>query len=186
MLRLQEAVAALPYGDPLAEATVVGPLCSPEKVQSIEALVERARPQMRAIVQPHVASAPLPEGAAYFPPTIVVCEDPSHEIVQEETFGPVLVIQPVGDFDEALERLNGVRFGLTAGLVGGDAHCRTLFLEKAQAGILNVDSIHAGAGVDMPFGGWKASGVGPPQHGAANRYFYTKPQAVYLTLEHVC
>jgi acyl-CoA reductase-like NAD-dependent aldehyde dehydrogenase/nicotinamidase-related amidase len=181
LLHLQEAVAALPYGDPLDEATEVGPLCSAEQVHRLDELVERARPQMRSVVQPHVDTGALPLGGAYYPPTIVVCEDPLHEIVQEETFGPVLVIQPVADFDEALECLNGVRFGLTAGLVGGDGNCRAMFLEKAQAGILNLDSIHAGAGLDMPFGGWKASGLGPPQHGLSNRHFYTKSQAVYGT-----
>ncbi|MDG1241712.1 MAG: aldehyde dehydrogenase family protein [Opitutae bacterium] len=179
---LLAAVASLPYGDPLSEETLVGPLCSTEKARRLEELVERARPQMRLIEQPHLCvEGAVSTGQDYFPPTILICDDPTHEIVQEESFGPVLVIEPVPDFDQALERLNGVRFGLTAGLVGGDGLCRSLFLAHAQAGILNLDSIHAGAGLDMPFGGWKASAMGPPQHGAANRNFYTKPQAIYET-----
>ena len=53
------------------------------------------------------------------------------------------------------------------------------FLAEAQAGILKINTSTAGADISLPFGGWKASGVGPPEHGEADRLFYTRMQAVY-------
>src|SRR5205823_5505759 len=53
------------------------------------------------------------------------------------------------------------------------------FLDEAQAGILKVNQSTADAAVDVPFGGWKASGLGPPEHGAFDLEFCTRPQVVY-------
>ena len=50
----------------------------------------------------------------------------------------------------------------------------------ARAGILKVNCSTSAAAVDLPFGGWKASGIGPPEHGPANREFFTRMQAIYF------
>jgi acyl-CoA reductase-like NAD-dependent aldehyde dehydrogenase len=49
----------------------------------------------------------------------------------------------------------------------------------ARAGWLKIKAAPAGAASDAPFGGWKASGVGPPEHGASDAEFYTRSQTVY-------
>ncbi|MGH8801009.1 MAG: hypothetical protein ACREX6_01770, partial [Casimicrobiaceae bacterium] len=49
----------------------------------------------------------------------------------------------------------------------------------ARAGILKLDSATAGVDTSLPFGGWKASGIGPPEHGEGDRLFYTRMQSVY-------
>jgi aldehyde dehydrogenase (NAD+) len=54
------------------------------------------------------------------------------------------------------------------------------FLRRTRAGILKVNCSTADAAVDLPFGGWKASGIGPPEHGPANREFFTRMQAIYF------
>src|SRR6185369_11871813 len=100
-----------------------------------------------------------------FPPTIVCCDDPAHEIVQEETFGPVLVVQEAEGFREALELCNGVRQGLVASLFSRSKQNQAKFLKRAQAGILKINQATADANVEAPFSGWKASGIGPPEHG---------------------
>jgi alpha-ketoglutaric semialdehyde dehydrogenase len=53
------------------------------------------------------------------------------------------------------------------------------FLAGAQAGMLKLNSSTAGADVTLPFGGWKASGIGPAEHGEGDRLFYTRMQAIY-------
>jgi aldehyde dehydrogenase (NAD+) len=53
------------------------------------------------------------------------------------------------------------------------------FLREARAGILKLNRATAGADVDLPFGGWKASGLGPPEHGDADRAFYARLQTLY-------
>ena len=75
--------------------------------------------------------------------------------------------------------LNGVRQGLVAALFSPSPEWRARFLDAAEAGILKLDEATADAGVDAPFGGWKASGIGPPEHGVGGREFYTRAQALY-------
>ncbi len=141
----------------------------------VAAAIERARPAARAVIVPH-GGAPR---APYLPPTIVLCDDPSAEIVQEETFGPVLVVQRAENYAHALRLLNGVRQGLVAALFSSSVDRRARFLEDAEAGVLKLDTATADAGVEAPFGGWKASGIGPPEHGDGDLEFYTRAQALY-------
>lgn len=53
------------------------------------------------------------------------------------------------------------------------------FRDEAHAGILKIDLATADADAEAPFGGWKASGIGPPEHGASDREFYMRTQTVY-------
>jgi acyl-CoA reductase-like NAD-dependent aldehyde dehydrogenase len=70
--------------------------------------------------------------------------------------------------------------GLVAALFTADGARRARFLAEARAGILKIGSATAGVGAETPFGGWKASGVGPAEHGSGDPEFYTRPQAVYV------
>lgn len=106
-------------------------------------------------------------------------ESLSFSIVQEESFGPLLVVQTAPSWDEALRLCNGVRQGLVAALFTACEQRKREFLEQAEAGVLKVDQGTDGAGVDLPFGGRKDSCVGPPEHGPGNPEFYTRLQAVY-------
>ena len=174
--------AALVWGDPLDERTRVGPVISDDARDRIAGTVSRARRAALAVVVPHERDPRYDElirTGCYYPPTIVRMDDPSHEIVREETFGPVLVVQQADDWEHALALLNGVRQGLVAGLFSHSTDLQEQFLAEAQAGILKINGATAGAGVESPFGGFKASGIGPPEHGASNREFYTRTQAVY-------
>lgn len=174
--QLAEATGRLRLGDPLDPETDLGPLVSEAAAQRVESLVARSQPACRLILTS--LGAPVADGA-YLPPSILVAEDPAHEIVQEETFGPVLVVQPAASFDEALALLDGVPQGLIAALFSADPEHRTRFLAEARAGILKLDRSTVDASAEAPFGGFKGSGVGPPEHGPGNVEFYTRLQAVY-------
>jgi alpha-ketoglutaric semialdehyde dehydrogenase len=129
------------------------------------------------VVQPH-GEGPAEPGA-WYPPTIVRCGDPTHELVRHEAFGPVLVVQGAEDWDQAIALVNGVSQGLVAALFSSSSDTAARFMNEAAAGILKLNRSTADAGVDAPFGGWKSSGIGPPEHGRFDRDFYTRPQAVY-------
>ena len=92
---------------------------------------------------------------------------------------PLLVVQPARDFDHALELCNGVRQGLAAALFTESPRLRERFLQRARTGILKLNTSTAGAHATLPFGGWKASGLGPPEHGEGDALFYERIQAVY-------
>jgi alpha-ketoglutaric semialdehyde dehydrogenase len=173
---LQRETAALPWGDPRLRETKVGPLVSPEARDRLAGLVSRAGDGVELIV-PH-GRAPDAEGA-WYPPTIARVDDPAHELVQHESFGPLLVVQTASGWDEAMALLDGVPQGLAAALFSSSSDLAERFLDEALAGILKLNRSTADAEVDVPFGGWKASGIGPPEHGGFDRDFYTRPQAVY-------
>jgi alpha-ketoglutaric semialdehyde dehydrogenase len=149
----------------------LGPLISREQQQQVAALVKRSG---GVILQGEPSADP-----DSYPATVILCEDPSSEIVQEETFGPVLVVQPAEDFEHALQLCNGVRQGLAAALFSRCPSHKARFLDQACAGILKLNLTTADADAEAPFGGWKASGIGPAEHGRSNREFYTRTQAVY-------
>jgi acyl-CoA reductase-like NAD-dependent aldehyde dehydrogenase len=165
LTHLKQAVEALD-----AE-TDVGPLISPAKRDQVAALVARAG---AVVLQGRSSDAP-----GFFPPTVIRCDDPACEVVQEETFGPVMVLQPATDFDHALSLCNGVRQGLVAALFSHSTERQARFLDEAHAGILKINLATADADAEAPFGGWKASGIGPPEHGASDREFYMRTQTVY-------
>ena len=118
-------------------------------------------------------------GAKFYPPTILFCDEPEATIVQEESFGPVLVVQKAQDWEEAISLCNGVRQGLAAAVFTASDEIASRFLDEAEAGMLKVNQATSNAIVDAPFGGWKASGLGPPEHGQFDVEFFTRPQTVY-------
>jgi len=180
---LVAATRRLAWGRPASEATQVGPLVSRAARERVRAALARAFAAGATRLGP--ADEEWPEWAtlaaegAYLPPVLLRCDDPAAEIVCEETFGPVLVVQCAPDWTHALHMANRVRQGLVMAAFTASPERRRAFLAGARAGILKLDASTAGADVDAPFGGWKASGVGPPEHGASNRDFYTRPQAIY-------
>jgi acyl-CoA reductase-like NAD-dependent aldehyde dehydrogenase len=186
--RLQRATAALNCGSPLDPQTQVGPLVTARHARRVadavrSALANGARPLPCDIKYRDVSDA-------WHAPTILCCADPTQEIVQEETFGPVLVVQTACDWQQAIDLLNGVRQGLAAAIFSGEPGALAIgvrsndiierFLNEARAGILKVNQTTADAAVDVPFGGWKESGIGLPEHGVFDMEFYTRPQTVYL------
>jgi alpha-ketoglutaric semialdehyde dehydrogenase len=175
---LRSAVTALPLGDPLDPATVIGPLASAARLEAIEACVADALAEGARRVCG--GERPAGEGPGFwYRPTLLADAAPDSAIVRQESFGPVAVIQVAEDLEHAINLCNRVPHGLLAGLVGGDDHARRRFAEAAEAGILRFDSGPLRLHPQAPFGGWKASGIGPPEHGVWDRAFYTRPQAIY-------
>jgi acyl-CoA reductase-like NAD-dependent aldehyde dehydrogenase/nicotinamidase-related amidase len=175
--RAARATTQLRWGDPLDPATHIGPLVSEAARTRVAAAVARAAAEGARLFTPHAATPRSP--GAWFPPTLVTGAAHESAIVQDETFGPVLVLERADDFGQALALANGVRQGLVAALFSGPGPWRETFSRAAEAGILKVNASTADADADAPFGGWKASGVGPPEHGPGDVEFYTRLQAIY-------
>ena len=169
----------LVWGDPADPDTQLGPLISSASRNRVKGVIDRTRAASLRIITP-LEKVEGTRGDACLEPTIVCCDDPSAEIVQEETFGPVLVVQQAKDWDEAISLCNGVKQGLAAAVFTTSPKRIADFLQSARAGILKVNCSTSAAAVDLPFGGWKASGIGPPEHGPANREFFTRMQAIYF------
>jgi acyl-CoA reductase-like NAD-dependent aldehyde dehydrogenase len=180
---LKAAGDQLVWGDPLDPATDIGPVITATKRDQTTQLLNLARldQDVHAIELLHATRArePWVSTGAYSQPAILCCDRPDHPLIQEETMSPLLVVQRAENFDHALALCNGTRYGLAAALFSNTRELQEKFLQEATAGILKINTSTAGADISLPFGGWKASGLGPPEHGEADRLFYTRIQSVY-------
>ena len=180
---LKIAAEKLNWGDPLEKSTDLGPVIHAGKREEHRALIAAAQKagaarRVEFLFEKRAKENSIQAGA-YAQPVIVCCDEPNHLLVQEETMSPLLVVQRAENFEHALKLCNGVRHGLAAALFSNSTKLQKKFLAQARAGILKINSATAGVDVSLPFGGWKMSGLGPPEHGAGDRLFYTRMQAVY-------
>ncbi len=125
LARLIDATSRIAWGRPEDPATVAGPLISTAARRRVEGAIARAVDAGANLLTPPLEAWPgaaaLRAEGAYLPPTVLSSDDPTAEIVQEETFGPVLVVQPAQDWTEAIRLANGVRQGLAAAAFTGSA-----------------------------------------------------------------
>jgi acyl-CoA reductase-like NAD-dependent aldehyde dehydrogenase len=157
---------------------VVGPVISREKQLSLAALVHESLGQGGRLL----TGGRIPggwEAGCWFEPTLIQVFSPDERVVQEETFGPLAIWQEASTFDEALQMLNGVKQGLVASLYSRDPGAWSLFQKHAECGVLKLNQATAGVDSSLPFGGWKSSGIGPPEHGPGDVESYTRWQAIY-------
>lgn len=176
--RLITFTAELKWGDPLNDETDIGPLVGERQRDGVARMVERTETACGPAVVPHGTAQPAGK-RSWYAPTILRCDDPGSEIVQEETFGPVLIVQTAADWEQAIGLCNSVRQGLVASIFTRSAELAHRFIDEAAAGILKVNESTADAAVGVPFGGWKNSGLGPAEHGECDREFYTHIQTIY-------
>jgi acyl-CoA reductase-like NAD-dependent aldehyde dehydrogenase/nicotinamidase-related amidase len=160
-----------------AESTCdVGPLLSREHLARVQCAVEDALSRGARLASGGVPIDGVP--GHYYQPTLLAGLPPDDPLVQEELFGPVAVLQSAEGFEQGLGLVNGVRQGLVAGIATASPAHRAEFSRRVQAGIVldgGVMRIHPAA----PFGGRKASQIGPPEHGRWDREFFTRVRVVY-------
>jgi aldehyde dehydrogenase (NAD+) len=85
---------------------------------------------------------------------------PDSRLAREEVFGPVLAVMPFDDEAEAIRLANGTEFGLVAGVWTRDGARQMRLARKLRCGQVFINNYGAGGGVELPFGGVKASGYG--------------------------
>ncbi|WP_151524862.1 aldehyde dehydrogenase family protein [Serinicoccus kebangsaanensis] len=136
----------------------LGPLVSTRQQDRVRGFVEGAR--TGELVVGGTAPDDRPEGGAFWLPTLIDGVDPAEPIAQEEVFGPVLVTTPFQDEEEALALANGTAYGLIAALWTQDLTRAHRLAAALEAGQVFVNTFGAGGGVELPFGGVKASGYG--------------------------
>jgi acyl-CoA reductase-like NAD-dependent aldehyde dehydrogenase len=146
-------------------ASDVGPLIRPEHVRRLNDLIHDAEERGAKVL---CGGRPRPDlGPNFFEPTVIVNVDATMRLFQEETFGPILAIQSVGDADEAIAHANDSPFALAASIWTGDAARGEAIARRLRAGAVMInDAISYFAIAEAPHGGCGASGWGRT-HGKA-------------------
>lgn len=161
--KLVKAYGQLRIGDPLDEKNHVGPLIDTHAVDLYTKALSAAEAQGATLLVPGgVMTGPGFESGCYVKPAIVEAT-PDLEIVQEETFAPILyLLRYSGDVDEAIAIQNGVKQGLSSSIMTLDLREAERFLGAAgsDCGIANVNIGTSGAEIGGAFGGEKETGGG--------------------------
>ena len=156
--RMAERYRALRVGPALADLDV-GPMISARQRDIVENYLALARDGGLNIAA-QAAPAESSAGGYYVRPTLVAEVPAAHRLAQEEIFGPVQVLIPFDGEAEALAVANGTAFGLVAGVWTRDGSRALRMARKLKCGQVFVNNYGAGGGIELPFGGVKASGHG--------------------------
>jgi len=170
MAALTRVVEGIRVGDPLDEATQMGPLISAAQREAVGSYVPEGAPV--------AARGSAPDGPGFwFPPTVLAPVAASDRAAREEIFGPVACVIPFRDEAEAIALANDTIYGLSGSIWTRDG-ARALRVARAvEAGVISINS-NTSVRVSTPFGGFKQSGVGR-ELGPHALDHYTEVKSVY-------
>ncbi len=173
--RLKERTEAIALGDPLDEATQLGPLVSAEQLEKVLGYIEGARAEGARLV---TGGARLNRPGFYVQPTVFADVTDDMTLAREEVFGPVMAVLGFETEEEVIARANATEFGLSAGVFTRDMACAHRVIAGLQAGTCWINAYNLSP-VEAPFGGVKLSGVGRENSKAAVEH-YTQVKSVYV------
>jgi len=170
---MYEGIAA---GDPQLPETLCGPVISAKQKERIVGYIRRGIDEGAKML---VGGPETPDGMQtghFVKPTLFVDVDNSMTIAQEEIFGPVLAVIPYDDEDDAVRIANDSVYGLAGNVMSASLDRSLAIARRLKAGIIGVNG-GAAYGADVPFGGFKASGVGR-QNGLEGFHQYLEVKSV--------
>jgi acyl-CoA reductase-like NAD-dependent aldehyde dehydrogenase len=172
--RLAERAGTLRLGDPLDPGTVIGPVISATQRDRIEAHVaDGIGAGAEAVVDGRRPAGPAT--GWYVGPTLLSGCTPDMDIVRQEVFGPVVVVLPFDDEDEAVALANDSDYGLYSYVFSADTSRAYELARQVRSGRIGINSVQPNN--ETPFGGFKLSGVGR-DGGDFGLHAYTELQAV--------
>ncbi len=163
-------------GDPQDPGTLCGPVISSKQRARVLRYIQKGIDEGAKLL---VGGTDAPAGrdkGFWIKPTLFVDVDNAMTIAQEEIFGPVLGVIPYDDEEHAIRIANDSIYGLAGNVMSGSLEHGLAVARRLRAGFLGVNG-GAGYGADVPFGGYKASGIGR-QNGHAGFDQYTEIKSV--------
>src|SRR4051812_34164151 len=171
---LEETVEAIRVGDPLDEQTEMGPLISEDQRETVSSYVNGEAPV--------AVRGSAPDGPGFwFPPTVLCPVSNDDRPAREEIFGPVAVVIPFRDEEEAVRLANDTIYGLSGSIWTRDGAKALRVARAIETGVLSINS-NTSVRVSTPFGGFKQSGTGRELGPHALEY-YTELKNVYYATE---
>jgi aldehyde dehydrogenase (NAD+) len=157
--RLSERFSELCAGPPALELDM-GPLINRKQFDQVVRLLAQGEADGIAVAA-RGKLHPQASEAGFYQPAVLLRDVPhEHALVQREIFGPVLVAMAFDDEEHAVRLANGTDYGLVAGVWTRDGARQLRVARKLRCGQVFVNNYGAGGGVELPFGGVKASGYG--------------------------
>jgi aldehyde dehydrogenase (NAD+) len=172
---LKTALANVPYGDPQSPEVMMGPLISAKQRDRVLGYIQKGVDEGATLALGGGRPDHLPKGF-YVEPTLFTDVDNAMTIAQEEIFGPVLVAIPFENDDDAVRIANDSVYGLAGGVFSGSLDRATGVAHRVRTGSLTVNGGNT-YGPDMPFGGYKHSGIGR-QNGVPGFDQYLETKAI--------
>ena len=154
MRKFVARTTTLPSGDPLNPKTIIGPIITRAAVALID---ERVKAAVAAGAKLHTGGKY--DGQIYYP-TILTDVPLDAAIANEETFGPVVVVEAVDTPEDAIAAANRTMYGLTSSILAGNTYKAFEMAPKVLAGIVNVNSPTVNDEIHAPMGGVRDSGWG--------------------------
>ena len=171
---MEPAVKGFRVGDPLDEGTDMGPLISAEQREKVASYVPEDAPV--------AIQGEAPDGKGYwFPPTVLAPVSNDDRASEEEIFGPVVVVIPFEDEEEAIRLANETIYGLSGSIWTQNGARAMRVARSIETGVLSINS-NTSVRVSTPFGGFKQSGVGR-ELGPHALDYYTELKSVYMATE---
>ncbi|HEY8417659.1 MAG TPA: aldehyde dehydrogenase family protein, partial [Limnochordales bacterium] len=177
LTKLAPAVQKLVVGDPMDEATDVGPMISEQAAARAEAWVQEAVAAGARVVIGGTRQGTL------FAPTILTGVTEDMKVVCEEIFAPVLSVIPFDDLDDAIDRLNNTPYGLQAGVFTESLETALYCARRLEFGGVNINDTSNYRADNLPYGGIKKSGIGKEGPKYAIREM-TEERIVTINLRH--
>ena len=154
--RIEQKVKGIKVGNPLDASVQIGPLCTRQQIDKIQAALAEST---AAGAQIRFGGAPLDTPGNYMAPTLVECPHPDIETLKVEMFGPVMSLIPFDTEQEAIELANSTPFGLGSGVFTQNLARAHRVSSRLKAGICWVNTYRAISPI-APFGGVDQSGYG--------------------------
>ncbi|MFQ3555655.1 aldehyde dehydrogenase [Streptomyces gramineus] len=174
---LKGLVESLKVGDPADPDTFIGPMIRRDQQQRVRDYIEAGIAEGARLVTGGPGIPPGLEQGNYVTPTVFADVDNSMRIAREEIFGPVLVVIPYDDEDEAVRIADDSEYGLSGGVWSADDAHALEIARRLRTGTVTVNG--AAISFDGPFGGYKASGIGR-EYGAVGLAQYVEHKSVTL------
>jgi acyl-CoA reductase-like NAD-dependent aldehyde dehydrogenase len=177
--KVEEKMRALRQGVPGAAGSVdIGAITSPPQVDLIDRHVKDAVAKGARVL---VGGRRGNGGGDFYEPTLLVDVDHTMDCMTEETFGPTLPVMKVRDAEEAVRLANDAQYGLAASVWTKDTAKGEQVARRVEAGAVCVNDAQVNyMALELPMGGWKASGLGS-RHGPGGIRKYTKQQSILVT-----
>lgn len=179
--RVMERGRSIRMGDPLDAATEMGPIACLPQLEKIEMYVGAAAEEGATIaLGGKRPDAPGLTAGYFFEPTVLTGVDNGMRAVREEIFGPVLSVIPFDTEDEAIRLANDTSFGLAAGIWTENVRRAHRVAHRIKAGSVWINEYRT-VSYNVPFGGFKESGVGR-ENGIDAIREYAEPKSIWVNL----